>query len=47
MIKSLAFLLVLSLGFTFNLSAQTVVENETADATTEAAAADGVKKSSE
>jgi biopolymer transport protein ExbB len=44
MIKSLVFLLVLSLGFTFNLSAQTVGENETADATTEAAAPDAVTK---
>ena len=35
MIKSLAFLLVLSLGFTLNLSAQTDGENEQADATVE------------
>ena len=35
MIKSLAFLLVFSLGFTLNLSAQTDGENEQADATVE------------
>ena len=35
MIKSLAFLLVLSLGFTLNLSAQTDGDNEQADATVE------------
>jgi biopolymer transport protein ExbB len=35
MIKSLALLLVLSLGFTLNLSAQTVGENEQADSTVE------------
>ena len=42
MIKSLAFLLMLSLGFTINLSAQTDGENESVDATVEASADDPV-----
>ena len=42
MIKSLALLLVLSLGFTLNLSAQTVGENEQEDTTVEMTADDTV-----
>jgi len=42
MIKSLALLLVLSLGFTLNLSAQTVGENELEDTTVEMTADDTV-----